>query len=54
MSWHCSLLSGERRRKCLTSNGGLPLLGENPYFDFTSMVPEEAGCSVVAGWPDMG
>ena len=28
--------------------------GENFYFDFTSMVPEEAGCSAVAGWPDMG
>jgi hypothetical protein len=36
------------------SNSGLPLLGENSYFDFTSIVPEEAGCSAVAGWPDMG
>jgi hypothetical protein len=24
------------------------------YFPFTSMVPEDAGCSAVAGCPDMG
>ena len=28
-------------------------LARIPYFDFTSMVPEEAGCSAVAGWPLM-
>ena len=33
---------------------GSHYLGENSYFDFTSIVPEEAACSAVAGWPDMG
>ena len=35
-----------------SSNGGY--LGEHFYFAFTSMGPEDAGCSAVAGCPDTG
>ena len=34
--------------------GAVPTFAIAHYFAFTSMMPEDAGCSAVAGCPEMG